>query len=1223
MRVMTLAACLALAATVPQAARTHHSILTFEQRVQAQAAIERVYYTHQIGTTRPFEEAVPRSVLEKRVRTYLAETAALETQWKTPVTTEMLHRELERIAARTRMSERLRELYAALGDDPFLIEECLARPALVDRLARSFFAYDSTLHAKARHEAEALHQGLVDGRLDPWSVHPDRSVVNLVRLDDAGAVRDAGARQRASAEKQHAIELDSATFERQAALLSSRIGETGPVEEEPEAFVMRVVLQRDEDSIEIATFTVSKLSWEDWWGSVEGDLSAISVEPVATEDLFRPLPAPEDAAISSSTPCPPDNVWENLPYEMPDPRTGHTAVWTGSLMIVWGGSDGAALLNTGGRYDPAIGVWTPTSTVNAPSPRSGHTAVWTGSLMVVWGGSGNDGARYNPVSDTWTPMSAVNAPSPRYGHTTVWTGSRMIVWGGLWGNPFFEESYLDTGGLYDPDTDIWTSASPADAPLPRGFHTAVWTGTEMIVWGGYDSASEIFEGGRYDPAIGVWTPTSTVNAPSPRYGHTAVWTGSSMIVWGGFANDGGGRYDPASDTWTPISTANAPSLRHDHTAVWTGTHMLVWGGDDGSFSNTGGRYDPASDTWTPTSISSVPMARAGHSAIWTGSLMIVWGGAGLGASPRYLNSGGRYDPLTEAWTSTSTTNAPSPRELHTAVWTGNEMIVWGGFDGSYLNTGSRYDPVTNAWSPTSTANAPTGRSRHTSVWTGNLMVVWGGTDGASLHTTGGRYDPVADTWSATVTVAEPPRSGHTAVWTGSEMIVWGGDLTGSYTNTGGHYDPSLDSWTPTSTLNAPAARIKHTAVWADTVMIVWGGCVDSSGTCPNTGGRYNPATDTWAPTSTGVNVPLATSGHTAIWTGSEMIVWSGLYSGSPLATGGRYKPSTDTWTGTAFGPLGRSSHTAIWTGSEMVVWGGHVSTTSFNTGGRYYPAGDTWLPTSTTDAPSARFGHTAVWTGNEMIIWGGSFGSRGGRYAIAPFVDGDMDGHGMCQGDCDDGNAAIHPGAAEVCDNLDNDCNGVIDSFATYCGIGECSRIGACTAGVNFCVPGSPSPEVCDGLDNDCDGVADEFPPPSGSPVVTVETSAGSPVLGWAPLPDATAYDVVRGDLQSLISTGGDFTAAIRACLADDWANNTLALSDTPVPGAGYFYLVRGTNCNAVGTYDWGDPGQVGSRDAEIDASYFACFPRLHFCGDFVCDEPEESWVNCPTDCDFCPLCKD
>ena len=63
---------------------------------------------------------------------------------------------------------------------------------------------------------------------------------------------------------------------------------------------------------------------------------------------------------------------------------------------------------------------------------------------------------------------------------------------------------------------------------------------------------------------------------------------------------------------------------------------------------------------------------------------------------------GDTDPSTDFWTATSTTNAPAGREYHTAVWTGSEMIVWGGVSGfSYSNTGGRYNPGTDTWTSTS------------------------------------------------------------------------------------------------------------------------------------------------------------------------------------------------------------------------------------------------------------------------------------------------------------------------------------------------------------------------------------------------------------------------------------------------------------------------------------------------------------------------------------------
>src|SRR5206468_1910792 len=110
-------------------------------------------------------------------------------------------------------------------------------------------------------------------------------------------------------------------------------------------------------------------------------------------------------------------------------------------MIVCGGDNGSSFLNTGGRYCASLSVactdnWIATSTTGAPAARQFHTAVWTGSEMIVWGGVGsggffNTGGRYNPGTDSWTATSTTGAPAARDQHTAVWTGSEMIVWGGV------------------------------------------------------------------------------------------------------------------------------------------------------------------------------------------------------------------------------------------------------------------------------------------------------------------------------------------------------------------------------------------------------------------------------------------------------------------------------------------------------------------------------------------------------------------------------------------------------------------------------------------------------------------------------------------------------------------------------------------------------------------------------------------------------------------------
>src|SRR5439155_26150018 len=110
----------------------------------------------------------------------------------------------------------------------------------------------------------------------------------------------------------------------------------------------------------------------------------------------------------------------------------------------------------------------------------------------------------------------------------------------------------------------WTATSTTNAPNPRINHTAVWTGSEMIVWGGTDGTLNHNTGGRYNPSTDSWMATTTTNAPDGPLGHTAVWTGNEMIVWGGFAENRmevntGGRYcaQAGSPTPTPTPTATA------------------------------------------------------------------------------------------------------------------------------------------------------------------------------------------------------------------------------------------------------------------------------------------------------------------------------------------------------------------------------------------------------------------------------------------------------------------------------------------------------------------------------------------------------------------------------------------------------------------------------------------------------------------------------------------
>jgi hypothetical protein len=333
----------------------------------------------------------------------------------------------------------------------------------------------------------------------------------------------------------------------------------------------------------------------------------------------------------------------------------------------------------------------------------------------------------------------------------------------------------------------WTAASTSGEPFERFYHSAVWTGSEIIVWGGYGWHSsagafgDAHTGGRYNPITDSWSAMSTDGAP-PLSRHSAVFTGTEMLVWGGDI-DYGARYEPGTDTWQPMSRTDAPSARHWHAAVWTGSEMIVWGGANfnGRSLGDGARYDPATDTWTPMSMEGAPSPRSRAAAIWTGTDLIVWGGTedNIGSGGLSVHDGARYNPGTDTWTALPASDAPAG-DSNSVVWTGSEMIVWDG--GQYSFVGSDgfprygatlrvYDPATQSWRASSASCEPfLAYDDFHSHWTGTKMFVWAGDDHGGFL-----YDPVLDTWEAVESVSGPAwRSDAASVWTGEHFFIWGG-----------------------------------------------------------------------------------------------------------------------------------------------------------------------------------------------------------------------------------------------------------------------------------------------------------------------------------------------------------------------------------------------------------------------------------------------------------------
>ncbi len=345
-----------------------------------------------------------------------------------------------------------------------------------------------------------------------------------------------------------------------------------------------------------------------------------------------------------------------------------------------------------------------------PSP------TWTGSQLVVWGGANhaqprNDGWIYDPVRDRAKAMESKGSPRPRIWAGSVWTGREMFVWGGYDTHVAFGD-----GAIYDPLQDIWRPVSTNAAPTPRINFSLVLAGERIVMWGGqtFDSKSaQFFDSGyHYDIKADEWRPIPSVSPLSPRGRAAAFWTGKEVLIWGGSDSaklyTDGASLNLTNNVWRRLSTSGSPKPSRYPAAVWTGREMLVFGcvekpGAPNSLLPTGGRYNPESDSWTPMTTNGAPAGRYRHWAVWTGKQMIVWGG--LDGEDHPLGDGALYDPALDVWKPLSNRDAPSPRFAdEPATWTGSEMILWGGSNhindwDADLFDGGRYNPEEDRWTP--------------------------------------------------------------------------------------------------------------------------------------------------------------------------------------------------------------------------------------------------------------------------------------------------------------------------------------------------------------------------------------------------------------------------------------------------------------------------------------------------------------------------------------------
>lgn len=295
--------------------------------------------------------------------------------------------------------------------------------------------------------------------------------------------------------------------------------------------------------------------------------------------------------------------------------------------------------------------------------------------------------------------------------------------------------------------------------------------------------------------------------------------------------------------WSRMTDAPI-SGRSDYVALPIDGRTFVWGGSPEDEATQGAIYDPGTDGWTMIARAPGP-DRLRPAAVWTGDEVLIWGGLGGDAG------GLRFDPSTGVWAAIR--EAPIAAGLAFGAWTGNRFLVVNDQAQSAV-----WDPQTDAWERLPDPPIPVGYIE--GAWTGDELIVLGLTDGGNDPIVGAAFSPATGLWRP---IAEVPYDGlalgRAPVWTGTEMVL-----------VFHAYDPTGDRW---RILEMEGCDMYSgiSGVWTGRLIIsqvtaydpVAGRCFTVPATPPRTGYSITEEIRTH-------------EFHTPAWNDGLLMVWSGF-----------------------------------------------------------------------------------------------------------------------------------------------------------------------------------------------------------------------------------------------------------------------------------------------------------------------------------------------------------
>jgi hypothetical protein len=343
------------------------------------------------------------------------------------------------------------------------------------------------------------------------------------------------------------------------------------------------------------------------------------------------------------------------------------------------------------------------------------------------------------------------------------------------------------GGL----TSTTTSAGGGDEPAPSGWRRGapgpllhrdraaqVWTGTELVIWGGDPDGDS---GAAYDPVADRWRRIAPAPIPA-RCGATTAWTGREMLVWGQACQlspgpspgrsryaTTGAAYEPGTDRWRvlPDGPVEAGSIL---TSVWTGPKV---GGpvDDGQWillqpTSPTVSFAPVRKQWR--TLPPVPRPYAALVAQWTGTEVVVLGTEILEKGPSTVGAAYRHwtaalDPASGRWRELP----QPPLELGTtAVWDGKRLIAWD----QNLNAVALDPTPGHSWENLPALPFDFADCSPEGTQVGQFIF-------AEHCGQGAVWDTINDdTWKR---IPHPKSLAELPVWTGTDLLFWVGRFAGS------------------------------------------------------------------------------------------------------------------------------------------------------------------------------------------------------------------------------------------------------------------------------------------------------------------------------------------------------------------------------------------------------------------------------------------------------------